>query len=477
MSGLGLHDAFLDRARHALGQEHLKQAVRRTTDRLRDGRAAASAEAGAFEAWRDALSEARRRAIGRLDVVLQAWQARAEARGVLVHHAVDAREACDIVVGIARAKGARLAAKGKSVLSEEIELNQALEAACVEALETDLGEWIIQLAGERPSHIILPVVHKPRGEIRELFERHGGEPLSDETRVLAGYARDRLRAEFLRAELGVTGCNMAIAETGSIALFSNEGNGRMVSTLPRTHVALMGVERIVETLADFAHLVRLLPRSATGQRVTTYVNVLSGPARPGELDGPEELHVVVVDAGRTAQLAERDYRDALACVRCGACLNACPVYSAVGGHAYGTVYPGPIGAVIEPLYARDDERRAELAEASSLCGACHEACPVRIPLHDMLVRLRQDNARRGRGGPTALALQRIAARAMAVPFVYDAAGRIARRAARLAAGGGQLGRWALGSAPVLRELLRRRALPDVPIRSFRELWDELEEER
>jgi L-lactate dehydrogenase complex protein LldF len=238
----------------------------------------------------------------------------------------------------------------------------------------------------------------------------------------------------------------------------------------------MGVERIVETRADFAHLVRLLPRSATGQRVTTYVNVVSGPARAGELDGPEELHVVLVDAGRTAQLAERDYREALACVRCGACLNACPVYAAVGGHAYGTVYPGPIGAVIEPLYARDDARRAELADASSLCGACHEACPVRIPLHDMLVRLRQDNARRGRGGAVSSAMQRIAARAMAVPFVYDAAGRIARRAARLAAGGGELGSWALGSTPGVRELLRRRALPNMPKRSFRELWDELERE-
>lgn len=473
MSGPPIHDEFLDRARHALGQDFLLRAVRRTTDRLRDGRAKAVAETPQFDAWRDELSAARRRAIGRLDAVLRRFVAEAEAHGTRVHFAADAAEACAIVVDIARSKGARLAAKGKSMLSEEIELNHALEAACVEALETDLGEWIIQLAGERPSHIILPVVHKPRGEIRELFERHGGESLTDETAVLAGYARERLRSEFLRAELGITGCNMAVAETGAIALFSNEGNGRMVSTLPRTHVALMGMERIVETTSDFAALVRLLPRSATGQRITTYVNVLHGPARQGELDGPEELHVVVVDAGRSAQLAERDYRDALACVRCGACLNACPVYSSVGGHAYGTVYPGPIGAVIEPLYAREDARRAELAEASTLCGACHEACPVRIPLHDMLVSLRQSNARRGLGGGAAMAAQRLAARAMAVPFVYDHAGRVARALARLASGDG-VWRAVRERAPLAGRMLAKRALPSIPTRSFREQWADLE---
>ena len=477
MSGPAIHDEFLERAQHALGQDFLRRAVRHTTDRLRDGRAKAAAETPEFEAWRDQLAAARRRAIGRLDAVLRRFVERATAHGTQVHFAADAAEACAIVVGIARAKEARLAAKGKSMLSEEIELNHALEAACVEALETDLGEWIIQLAGERPSHIILPVVHKPRGEIRELFEKHGGEPLSDETRVLAGYAREKLRAEFLRAELGITGCNMAIAETGAVALFSNEGNGRMVSTLPRTHVALMGLERIVETKEDFAALVRLLPRSATGQRITTYVNVLHGPARGDELDGPHELHVVVVDAGRSAQLAERDYRDALACIRCGACLNACPVYANVGGHAYGTVYPGPIGAVIEPLYARQDERRAELADASTLCGACREACPVRIPLHDMLVRLRQTNAAQGRGGAASLAMQRIAARAMAVPFVYDNAGRIARLLARLAAGDDPFARAVRLHAPVLGRMLAQRSLPEVPRRSFRQMWDELEEAR
>jgi L-lactate dehydrogenase complex protein LldF len=473
MSAHGLTDDFLQRAQHALGQDFLRQAVRKTTDRLRDGRAQAVREAGDFEAWRDALSASRRRAIARLDAVLRVFVERASAHGVQVHFAADAAEACAIVVELARAKGARLAAKGKSMLSEEIELNQALEAACVEALETDLGEWIIQLAGERPSHIILPVVHKPRAEIRELFEQHGGITLSDETKVLAGYARDRLRAEFLRADLGITGCNMAIAETGAVALFSNEGNGRMVSTLPKTHIALMGMERIVETRADFVDLMRLLPRSATGQRITTYVNVLHGPKRTHELDGPEELHVVVVDAGRSQQLADRDYREALACIRCGACLNACPVYSTVGGHAYGTVYPGPIGAVIEPLYARDDERRAELANASTLCGACHEACPVRIPLHDMLVSLRQANARQGRGDRSELALQRVAARAMAVPFVYAGGGAVTRWFGRFVAGNGAWPRFVLQHTPVLQAMARQRVLPQPPLRAFREQWADL----
>ena len=470
MSGHTLDSSFKDRVDDALEQDFLLGAVRFTTNRLRDGRDRAVAQEPEFEAWRDSLSAARRRALSNLDSVIETFATRAQAHGTHVHFAADAAEACEIVVEIARASSVKLAAKGKSMLSEEIGLNDALEAACIEALETDLGEWIIQLAGERPSHIILPVIHKSRGDIRELFEAHKGGQLTDDTATLAGYAREQLRTEFLRADMGITGCNIAIAEAGAVALFSNEGNGRMVSTLPRVHVALMGVERIIENVADFADLVRLLPRSATGQDITTYVNVLQGPARSDEHDGPRELHVVVVDAGRTAQLASPDFHDALACIRCGACLNVCPVYSHVGGHAYGTVYPGPIGAVLEPLFSGDDEQRAELANASTLCGACYEVCPVRIPLHDMLVSLRARNVDEGYVGGRELAQQKLASFVMASPSRYSVATRIVRAIARPLNGEGAIARFGREHAPGVARQLRHRAWPQIPRKSFRQLW-------
>jgi L-lactate dehydrogenase complex protein LldF len=281
--------------------------------------------------------------------------------------------------------------KGKSMASEEIHLNPALEADGRRVVETDLGEFIVQLAHEAPSHIILPAIHKDRHDVAELFTADAGAPIPPNVDDEAAYARRRLRELFLSADAGITGVNFAVAETGSVCLVENEGNGRMCTTLPRVHIAVMGMERVVADLAELDVCLALLARSATGQDLTVYTNLLSGPRRPGEADGPDEMHVIVLDNGRHDVLAG-EFREALNCIRCGACLNVCPVYRQVGGHAYGSVYPGPIGAVLTPLLHPADPAARELSQASSLCGACWEACPVRIPLHDMLLGLRRRDA-------------------------------------------------------------------------------------
>ncbi|PZN08095.1 MAG: iron-sulfur cluster-binding protein, partial [Bacillota bacterium] len=259
-----------------------------------------------------------------------------------------------------------------------------------------LGEYIIQLAGHKPSHIVAPAVHLSQQQIRELFSREAGRELPDEPEALAAFARERLREKFLRADVGISGANFVVAESGTVVLVTNEGNGRMVTSLPRVHIAVMGMERVVPTWEDLGVLLEVLARSATGQKITVYTTFAGGPRRPGEVDGPEEFHLVIVDNGRSNLLGTL-FQEALHCIRCGACLNACPVYRQMGGHPYGGVYSGPIGAVITPLLAGFDGWE-ELPYASSLCGACHEACPVMIPLHDLLVDLREEEVRQGRTG-------------------------------------------------------------------------------
>lgn len=385
------------RSAQALSNDHLRGAVRFTVERLRTAKAASTEAFGNWEEWRELGRSIRAHTIQHLDYYLSEFSENARAQGTEVHFAEGAQEARDILLGIIESSGARLVVKSKSMVSEELHVNQALSGAGVSVVETDLGEWIVQLAEETPSHLILPAIHKRREEIQDLFEKEGGQALSKETAVLAGYARDRLREKFAAADLGITGCNFAIAETGSVALFTNEGNGRMVTTLPRTHVVLMGMERILPTLADLSVMAQLLPRSATGQKITTYLNLVTGARREGEADGPQRVHVIVVDNGRSRQLGDPKFQEVLHCIRCGACLNVCPVYRHIGGHAYGSVYSGPIGAVLTPLL---EPRAGELAQASTLCGACFEACPVKIPLHDMLVELRRKNVESGLVRPT-----------------------------------------------------------------------------
>jgi L-lactate dehydrogenase complex protein LldF len=386
-----------DRSAQALGNDHLRGAVRFTVERLRTAKGASTEAFGNWDTWRELGRSIRAHTIQHLDYYLHQFSENARAQGAEVHFASDADEARELLLGIIETHGARRVVKSKSMVSEELHVNQALAQAGVEVVETDLGEWIVQLAEETPSHLILPAIHKRRAEIQKLFEDEGGQKLAPETAVLAGYARDRLREKFATADLGITGCNFAIAETGSVALFTNEGNGRMVTTLPRTHVVLMGMERILPTLSDLSVMAQLLPRSATGQKITTYMNLVSGTRRTGEADGARHMHVIVVDNGRSRQLGDPQFQEVLNCIRCGACLNVCPVYRHIGGHAYGSVYSGPIGAVLTPLL---DARASELAQASTLCGACFDACPVKIPLHDMLVELRRKNVESGLAKPT-----------------------------------------------------------------------------
>ncbi|WGV57483.1 LutB/LldF family L-lactate oxidation iron-sulfur protein [Brevibacillus brevis] len=376
-----------ERAQTALNDNFLRNAVKFTTERLRTNKVSATDELGNWEEWREQGRQIRLHTIAHLDYYLSLFVNNVRALGGHVHFASDAKEAIEITMNIVKEKHTRSVVKSKSMLSEEVHINQVFEQHGIEVVETDLGEYIIQLAGETPSHIIIPAIHKNKEQVAELFSNVAGKRLPADTAVLAGFARSKLREKFLEADIGMTGCNFAIAETGSIALFSNEGNARMVSTVPKTQITFMGMERIIPSLEDLEVMATLLPRAATGQKLTVYMSLINGPRRSDDSDGPEELHVVIIDNGRSKQLGDPEFQEVLNCIRCGACLNACPVYRHVGGHAYGWVYSGPIGAVLTPLLHEDKE----LANASSLCGACYEACPVKIPLHDMLVYQRRRN--------------------------------------------------------------------------------------
>lgn len=392
----GAHTSIVERSHEALQDEFLRGAVRFTTERLKSRKLTAAEELGRWEEWRERGRAIRAHTVAHLDYYLGQFADHARQAGAQVHFAADAAEASRIVLEIAAAKQARLVAKSKSMVSEEIHINRHLDEAGIRAVETDLGEYIVQLAGETPSHIIIPAIHKTREQIRDLFLADGAQALTTETRPLVAFARRRLREIFLEADIGLTGCNFGIAESGSVALFTNEGNADLVTALPRTHIVTMGMERVLPTFADLEVMANLLPRSATGQKVITYMSVLTGPRRAADLDGADEMHIVILDNGRSDQLGDPEFQAVLHCIRCGACLNVCPVYRQIGGHAYGSVYPGPIGAVLSPLLQQGEEY-ADLPYASSLCGACYEACPVKIPLHDMLVALRRRNVERGRG--------------------------------------------------------------------------------
>lgn len=379
---------FRSESRRILRDRHAQRVLDEATNRLLEGRVAAWETIDDAQKLRDEACEIRRRAISSLDSHLEQFADAVTRVGGKVHFAKTAQEAADQVVDISRGVGARLAAKSKSMLSEEIRLNEALEAAGIRTVETDLGEYILQLAGEPPAHIIVPSIHKTAEDVARLFSDVAKRPVAAELGELTLTARELLREVFLKADVGITGVNFAVAETGSICLVTNEGNGRLVSSLPRVHIALMGMERIVASLADLAVLLQLLGRSATGQRLTTYTTLITGPRRPGEGDGPDQLHVVIVDNGRSA-LRGTEYSEMLHCIRCGACLNVCPVYRKVGGTAYGRVYSGPMGAVLVPLLS-GLARVPDLPNASTLCGACVDACPVKIPLPDLLLLLRRD---------------------------------------------------------------------------------------
>lgn len=417
------------RARGAIADRALGANLAFATDHLALKRAEAVGGIANWEELRRSARAVRERTLSRLPEVLSLLADRVEAAGGRVFFAADGAEACRYVVEVAQRHGARRVAKAKSMISEEIELNRALAGAGIEVAETDLGEWIVQLSGEPPSHIVAPAVHLSRGQVADLFTRHGGEGLTDDPVALTAFARHRLREVFLSADVGITGCNYAVAETGTVCLVTNEGNGRMVTSLPPVHIAVMGMERVVETWEDLDLMLSLLARSATGQALTAYTTMVTGPRRRGEVDGPGEFHLVVIDGGRSGILGS-SYREVLHCIRCGACLNVCPVYRQIGGHAYAATYSGPIGAVLSPLLRGGEA--CQLRMASSLCGACYQACPVMIPLQDLLLSLRRDAARAA-SRPERW-LWRLWARAWSIPRLYRLSLRLARLGARFVPG-------------------------------------------
>jgi len=377
---------FAARARDAIGNHQLHVALDRTTAQFGLRRSAAIATLDQFDAVRNQARAAKMQVLRTLGESLQEFERQLLASGARVHWAQTGEEANQIVVDIALKAGVRRVAKSKSMVSEETHLNGALERAGVTVIETDLGEYIVQLGNDRPSHIIAPIVHLTREQVGRLMQEKLAVPYTDDTQTLARYARERLREEFLQADMGLTGANFGVVENGTICLVTNEGNGRMVTTLPRIHVAMMGIEKLVPTMADLDRFLKLLARSATGQKLTTYTTLIRGPKRGGDDCGPEELHVVLIDNGRSQMLAG-EIAEILGCIRCGACLNACPVYRTVGGHAYGDTYPGPVGAIVTPGL-RGLDKHAELPGASSLCGACRDVCPVRLDIPRMLLALR-----------------------------------------------------------------------------------------
>jgi L-lactate dehydrogenase complex protein LldF len=386
-------DPFHHHIRTALANPGLQAALDGNAERRMHAREIALASLP--EDWsvmRRRAHAVRAQTIAHLDHYLEQFVERVEANGLIVHRAETASQAVQFVLEIARQNGAHLIAKSKTMVSEEVGLNHALEAAGLKVVETDLGEFIIQLRGERPAHIITPAVHLRRGDVSKTFTEKIGLPPTDDIQVMTAAARRVLRETFLTAEIGLSGVNFGVAETGTLCLVTNEGNGRMVTTVPPVHIAMMGIERLVPTLDDLALMLALLPRAATGQKLTVYTSLINGPRAPGDPDGALQRHLILVDNGRTAMRAS-PLSEALLCIRCGACLNACPVFREIGGHAYvdgrgeSSTYPGPIGSVVSPGMFGQPEF-GHLARASSLCGACKEACPVDIDLPKLLLRVR-----------------------------------------------------------------------------------------
>ncbi len=454
---------FRQVAAGAIADPRLQGALEGATGRFRNARSAALAELPDADALRDHFKALRSATLARLAEHLETFERNSTAAGAQVHWAVDGAAACRIVADIAQQHGVTLAAKSKSMASEEIHLNQALQAAGVDPVETDLGEWIIQLAGDPPYHIVAPAIHKTRQQVAEMFSQLTGETLpADDIPRLTAEARRLLRAKFLAAGMGISGGNIAVAETGSVVLVTNEGNGRMVTSLPPVHVAVVGIEKIAPTWDDAAAWLALLARSGTGQPISVYTTALTGPARPGDPDGPAEVHIVLLDNGRS-RLVGGPYEEALQCIRCSACLNICPVYREAGGHAYGSPYSGPIGAVITPLiYGL--AQYAGLPHASSLCGACLDVCPARIDLPRMLLELRAEEVRRGIvPAPESLA-ERTVAWGLAHERLYRLGTGLGRLAARPFTQDGYT------NLPPRLNPAQERRLPGLAPRSFQKIW-------
>lgn len=406
-----------------------------------------------------------------LDFYLQMAEESVKGAGGKVFFAKDSDEATRYVTELALAKGVKTAIKSKSMVSEEMGLNEILEAAGIETVETDLGEYIIQLAGETPFHILAPAIHKSREDVSQLFQDKLNAPRYTNIDDLGREARNQLRRKFIAADMGITGANFIVAETGTLVLVTNEGNGRMCTSMPRIHVAITGMEKVVPSLEDMGIMLRLLIRSATGQRISSYVTTVTGPRLSDDEDGTEEFHLVIVDNGRSRLLADPELREALYCLRCGACLNACPVYRKVGGHSYGWVYPGPIGAVVTPALTNMSDAK-DLPYASSLCGACKEACPVKINIPRMLLYLRRQLAE-GDTYPqhkTSTIGERLAAKGLRMAASGEFTMGVANSLGRLLSRQMQKASQNAKRASPITAWARYRSLPMLAKRPFRKRW-------
>lgn len=455
-------------ARTALENTQLRRNMGKATQTIRTKRAAVVNELPDWQALREAGRAIKERTLRHLDHYLLELEASVIRAGGHVHWARDAVEANEIVTAIVAKHGAKEVVKIKSMTTDEISLNEALARIGVDATETDLAELIIQLAGERSSHILVPAIHKNRSEIRDLFARKFGvTDLADEPRALAAAARAHLRKKFLRAEVAVSGANFAVAETGSVCIVESEGNGRMCLTLPKVLVSIMGLEKVIPTWQDLEVFLQLLPRSSTGERMNPYTSLWTGVS---EDDGPREFHLVLLDNGRTKVLADHHGRQALYCIRCSACLNICPVYERTGGHAYNSVYPGPIGAILTPQLA-GVENAESLPYASSLCGACYEVCPVKINIPEVLIHLRGEVVRHKQdspsGGPDPESLAMgLLAKVFANSQRFERAQQLARLGQRLFTRGGVIDRL---PGPLSGWTTMRDVFPVAP-QTFREWW-------
>jgi len=461
---------FKSNATAALADAQLQRALAGLPGGLVAQRTAARARLPEFEALRDVGRDVRNHALANLDLYLAAYEEKATAAGAKVHWASTAAEARETILAICRDAGARLVAKGKSMVSEEIGLNAHLEKGGLEVVETDLGEYILQIRHEIPSHIVAPAIHLSEDQVRADFRRvHTALPADrvlDQPVQLVAEARAVLRQKFLAADVGITGANFLVAETGSSIIVTNEGNGDLTQSLPKVHIVITSIDKVIPTLEDAATLLRLLARSATGQEITSYVTLSTGPRRPGDPDGPEAYHVVILDNGRSEILGS-EMRDVLRCIRCAACMNHCPVYGAIGGHAYGSVYPGPIGSVLTPALVGVGEA-GNLPNASTFCGKCESVCPMKIPLPKLMRHWREREFSRKlspwswRAGLKAWAF--LARR----PRLYHLANRFA--APVLAAMAGSKGRFEF--MPLARGWTRHRDLAAPQGRTFQQLWAE-----
>ena len=469
---LRAEEPFPQAARAALANTQLRHNLSRATSTIRAKRAKVVGEVPDWEALRRAGQQVKAATMARLDEHLERLEAEVTARGGVVHWARDAHEANAIVSRLVRATGETEVVKVKSMVTQEIGLNEALADAGITAYETDLAELIVQLGHDRPSHILVPAIHRNRAEIREIFLREMGDApvdLTDEPRRLAMAARAHLRRKFLSAKVGISGANFAVAETGTLLVVESEGNGRMCLTLPETLISVVGIEKVVPSWRDLEVFLQLLPRSSTGERMNPYTSAWTGVTRSnGVVDGPRHFHLVLLDNGRTAALADEVGREALHCIKCSACMNVCPVYERTGGHAYGSVYPGPIGAVLSPQLTGVEDN-ASLPYASSLCGACYDVCPVRIDIPSLLVHLRARHVEERRAAPGMPSAEQVAMAAaswvMSDPKRFATAEKVSRRARPLA----RRGRFR-ALPPPLSAWTTSRDAPAPPPETFREWW-------